>query len=393
MGLFDFLKKKTVQTETEIMKNISVSETMINVSSEKVEVNNKPISVKEDGHLPLSELLKDAMPSSQGLFPHEIIMLEYAPGFKTRNNSFQHFWYYQYSVTEPQSVLDSLYERGFVDVGDLKSALGKLKLPEIKEELKLLNQKVAGKKAELVDRLLENGNLEYLNEKYSERYFILTSKGEQELKENQYVSYLHRHRYMDVWEMNQRIAKTHYTYRDILWSYFNEQSGVHFQNFDFGFYRNIRLNMYQFIMEENKYKTAFQILCEVLSFDLSGLGNSEKTLFEWERTNPKYYLEVYNSRVKQFFPYESTIIEIAPAIATWFEEMQNILGLNDNEYRNAVVQALKDVHPPRRLFTDEECADIILAHIHKDFKILTDIYKRAEEREKARLQDIRARVK
>lgn len=64
--------------------------------------------------------------------------------------------------------------------------------------------------------------------------------------------------------------------------------------------------MYQFLMEENKPKTAFQMLCEVLSYDLSGLGNSERTLFEWERNDPKHYLMIYESRAEHFFPYEST---------------------------------------------------------------------------------------
>ena len=107
-------------------------------------------------------------------------MLEYAPHFKTTHNNFQNFLYWQYSVTEPQAILDSLFERGFTEVGDLRSALEKLKLPEIKEELKLINQKVTGKKAELIDRLMEFGDLAALGKKYSERYYVLTPKGEQE---------------------------------------------------------------------------------------------------------------------------------------------------------------------------------------------------------------------
>ena len=320
-------------------------------------------------------------------------MLEYAPHFKISNNSFQNFWYWQYSVTDPQSILDSLFERGFTKIGDLRSVLEKLKLSEIKEELKQFNQKVSGKKSELIDRLLEFGDIAVLNQKYSERYYALTSKGEQELRENQYVSYLHRNRYMTVWEMNQRIAMTHYPYRDILWGYFNEQSGMYFQNFDFGLYRNIRLNMYQFLMEENKPKTAFHMLCEVLSFDLSGLGNGEKTLFEWESSNPELYLMVYESMSKHFFPYKETTLIIPPAVSGWFAEMQIAFGLDDKDYREVLLKELQTVHPPRRIFTDEECADIVIANIHNDTYALTEIYEKAEIREKARLKEIKLRVK
>ena len=188
---------------------------------------------------------------------------------------------------------------------------------------------------------------------------------------------------MTVWEMNQRIEQTHYPYRDILWAYFNEQSVVHFQNFDFGLYRCTRLNMYKFLMEENKPKTAFHMLCEVLSFDLSGLRNGDKSLFEWEKSNPELYLMVYESRAEHFFPYEGTTLIIPPAVSAWFAEMQNTLGLDEKDYREAILKELREVHPPRKIFTDEECADIVIADIHNDTDTLSAIYKKAEKRERA----------
>lgn len=379
MGIFDFLKKKKVESSVKI--DISVKSPDIESSTEVFE----PIS--------LEILLADAIPSKQGLYPHEILMLEYAPTFKISNNYFQQFWYYQYSVKNPQAVLDSLYEKGFIAEGDLKDALEKLKVSEIKEELKHINQKVTGKKAELIDRLMVNADIDYLNRKYSERYFVCTFKGEQELKDNQYVSYLHRKKYMSVWEMNKKIADTHYPYRDILWGYFNEQSGIQFQNYDFGLYRNTRLNMYQFLMEENKPKTAFSLLCEVLSFDLSGLGNSEKYLFESERTDPKFYLMMYDSKSKHYFPYENTSLIIPPAVLGWFVEVQDILGLDDDEFKVALLEELGKVNPPQKIFTDEECADILIATIHEDVDILSEIYSKAEKRENKRIKEIKSKIR
>lgn len=376
MGLFDFLKKKKPapqNTNQEIGAKILLTES----------------SAEQNGPTPLSVLMKAAIPSKQGLYPHEVLMLEYAPHFKTSENNFQNFWYWQYSVTEPQSILDSLFERGFTKIGDLRSALENLKLPEIKEALKQSNQKVTGKKSELIDRLIEFGDLASLKQKYSERYYALTSKGKQELKENQYVSYLHKNRYMTVWEMNQRIARTHYHYRDILWGYFNEQAVIHFQNFDFGLYRCTRLSMYQFLMEENRPKAAFPMLCEVLSFDLSGLSNGDKPLLEWEQVNPKLYLTVYESRLEHFFPYKETTLIIPPAVSVWFAKMQTILGLGDRDYREALLKELQKIHPPRRIFTDEECADIVIANIHNDVDALIAVYNKAEIRERERIKKVK----
>lgn len=396
MGIFDFLKKKK-STESITIMDQPLSKT---VKAGDKEVNEKldvmislEISVDHDGPPPLRDLLKDATPSKQGLYPHEIVMLEYAPTYKTTKNNFQQFWYYQYSVTDPQSVLDSLFEKEFIKEGDLRSAIEKLKMPEIKEELKLIGQKITGKKADLIDRLMENVDLKVLDAKYSERYYVLTAKGEQELNENQYVSYLHKKRYMTVWEMNKRIANTHYPYRDILWAYFNEQAVLHFHDFDFGLYRNIRLDMYHFLMEENKPKAAFKMLCEVLSFDLSGLSNGDKILFESEKTDPKFYLTIYEGRFKHFFPYEKTSLLIPPGIAAIFVEMQNIFEFSDEEYREAILRELSEVHPPRRIFTDKEIANIIIAYMHDDTATLSMIYKNAEERERERLKEIKSKAK
>ena len=102
---------------------------------------------------------------------------------------------------------------------------------------------------------------------------------------------------------------------------------------------------------------------------------------------------IYESRAEHFFPYESTTLIIPPAVSAWFAEMQTTLGLVDNEYRNAIQNALRVVHPPRRVFTDEECADIIIADIRNDTETLSAIYTKAEKREIARLKQIKAGLK
>ena len=401
MGLFDFLKKKLAPPFSETQQSITPPSKPAYKEPVSTNANGKTIgevafekaSVEKNGPPPLSDLLKTATPSNQGLYPHEIMMLVYAPRFKTSNNNFQNFWYWEYSVTDPQSILNSLLERDFIKMGDLKSTLEKLKLPEIKEELKQINQKVTGKKAELVERLIEFGDHTVLNQKYSERYYALTPKGEQELNENQYVPYLHKNPYMSVWDMNRRIAETHHNYRDILWGYFNEQSLTHFKNCDFGLYRNTRLDMYQFLMEENKFNTAFSMLCEILSFDLSGLQNGDCFLFNLEDSNPKLYVEIYKSNLEYFFPYKETILTVPPAVAAWFEEMQITLGLDNKNYKEAIIKKLSNIHPPRRIFTDEECADILMASIRNDTTTLTKIYKEAEKREILKLEKIKSKMK
>lgn len=386
MGLFDFLKKKNTVLDASKPEQTKITDQHYTDATIKItHIKKEPISKTvensevQDETLSLSELIKSATPSKQGLYPHEIMMLEYAPHFKTKNNNFQNFWYYQYLVSEPQKILDSLFKRGFIEVGDLKSAIEKIKLPDIKEELKLINQKVSGKKDELIDRLIENGDIDYLNNKFNERYFRLTEKGEKELKDNQYVSYLHNHRYMSVWEMNERISKTHMPYRDILWGYFNEKSMEHFKNCEYGLYRCIRLNMHDFLCEEGKYKTAFHFLAEVISYDLSGLGNGDKFLSDNELFKETHY----RSRLVNFFRNEDEVT-VPPGIIRYFENLKYQLNLSEVEYIDYVYQEFSSIHIHDRVFNADECANIILSEIGLEKRKITQSYKEAEQRLKKR---------
>ncbi|MDE6596300.1 MAG: SAP domain-containing protein, partial [Oscillospiraceae bacterium] len=262
MGLLDFFKPKTnanhLPTEPNVTVNIQITKP-----------DKSPI-------IPLEERIKNVYPSANGLYPHEILMLYYANTYKTENNSFQRFWEYDYSVFEPQKVLDSLFKRGFICVADISVVLKKISVPELKEFLKKAECKTSGKKDELIIRILDKYSKEDLEKIFPVKYYALTSLGENELQQNEYVVYLHKHHYMSVCDMNIALNKSnfdHKLYRDIIWGHFNQQIMEYYKNTDFGLYRNIRLDMYNFLVEENRYKDAFWHLTEVASYDLSGLGN------------------------------------------------------------------------------------------------------------------------
>ena len=116
----------------------------------------------------LSKLIEKSHPSSNGLYPHEILVLLYAPRFFLWDNYFQCFWE-EYYVTDVQSILDSLMKRGFIEIGDLASILETRTCKELKEELKSQKIKSTGKKNELIDRLLSYGDIQKLDKKFSRK--------------------------------------------------------------------------------------------------------------------------------------------------------------------------------------------------------------------------------
>lgn len=346
MGLLDFIKKQLFAD--------SVRET--------VSTATEPSS--DEGSL--DSYIHSAFPSRNGLYPHEIMMLSCADSYKTINNSFPNYWKYDFAVSDPQAILTSLHERGFIDVGTVEDALSRLKVVELKEYLSRIGEKTSGKKDELIKRILENYDISELEHTLTERYYALTEKGKKELEENQYVTYLHRHRYMSIWEMNILLNSdnpSHLGYRDILWREFNKRSGEYFQTSDFGLYRNTRLNMHDFLIEEGKAKDALRFLVEVISFDLSGLGNGTKPIQTASLQNSLMKEIAFDSRMANFNFTEDNQVTLPPGIIRYFERIKETLGIPDAEFVGMVYDLFSKIHIHERVFNSQECANIILSEV------------------------------
>ncbi len=330
--------------------------------------------------IPLGIRLKHAYKSANGLYPHEILMLTYAPSFKTSNNSFQGFWIYEYSVTNPQTILDSLYSRGFICLADVRSSLKKLVVADLKELLSKVGQKTSGKKDDLIERVLEVYRTEDLESLFPDRYYALTELGEAELKQNEYVIYLHRHHYMSVWDMNIKLNINNPNclgYRDMLWGEFNKRSLDFAKEHRFGAYRNTRLDMHDFLLDEKKYKTALFHLCEVVSYDLSGLGNN------FVPSSSHYYSKegIYKSRIVNLFLSEDKKeVTLPPGIIRYFKNLYRELAMSDSEFTNFVYEQFARIRIYERIFTADECANVILSEIGLEERKIKGSYSVAKKR-------------
>lgn len=369
MGLFDFLKSKS---STEAAKD-SMSSTAQNHSKTQARVASQTEEVPS-----LESRLQNSTPSKRGLYPHEIMMLDYANTLKTGKNTFQAFWKFKYSVLKPQNVLDSLLHRGFIKVGSVSGCLERLKISELKDMLIKCNQKTTGKKSELIDRVLDCYSNESLEKMFKEKFYELTDMGKAELSENEYVPYLHRHDYMSVWDMNYYLYNdnpSHLSYRDIIWREFNKQSMKHFENWDFGLYRCIRLNMHSFLMEESKYESAMHHLLEVVAFDLSGLGNGEKDL----RKNPFLKDKLVEFKMVNFL-FEDNEVILPPGIVNYMKKLYDVLGMTDDEFRRYVYEDLATIKIHEQVFSNDECANILLSLLGIEERKINNSKKVAEMR-------------
>lgn len=361
MGLFDFLKKKNKQ-QTE---NIEV----------KIEVSMPEVSFGTGEIVPVEKRTAGQQQTCDGLYPHEILVLSYAPSFIANGeNTFAGFWWYRYGIKDVMKIVESLKNKGYVQTGTVKDAVNMEKLPAIKEVLKKHNLKVSGKKAELVERLLESVPEEELSLEFPKRPYKLTETGEEILKKYEWIPFIHSHTIEDlnIWNLTSLVQQPPYTkYRDKIWGYLNQRGGVYMKDGNFELYRNSRFTMSEFVADEGKKDIAFGLLCEVVAYDLSGLSNG----FRME------FMDIYS---KFFFPYENSNHTMAPGITKRIQDYGNELGWSGEELRQHLMDGIAKIQLPFRLFTNEECVDIVMAEIVEDKDRLNVIYHTAEVRFKKR---------
>ncbi len=367
MGLFDIFKKK---------KTVIIDGATDNNSSK----NERNIKVEVVDDIPsLDSRIKNSYPSENGLYPHEILMLEYAEVYKTCNNSFQSFWRWNYSVLEPQKVLDSLYERGFICLGSVKECLEKEKVTVLKELLSKKSEKKTGKKAELIDRILGVYANDELEKLFPEKYYALTDLGRLELQENEYVIYAHRKMYLSAWDVNILIHTTnnYATYRDVIWGELNRRCLEYIQSKNYGLYRNTRLNMYDFLIEEGKYIIALQQLVEVVSYDFSGLGNSEEKLESLDFSVE----ELAKFKMSNLFlDNETNEIIVLQGLLNYFERLKKELDLPKEEFVELIYEKFNMIQIRNRIFDGTECANILLYQLGLEDKKVDNSYENAYKR-------------
>lgn len=298
--------------------------------------------------------LKLSYPSDNGLKIPEILMLNFSHKYKVDNNNFQQFWYYEYGIDNPQELLTSLADRNFISIATAENSLINLKLNELKNLLKELGLKTNGKKEELISRIVNNSDDEWLDKKVNERNYELTEIGEKEIKQNEYVLYFHKIKFkygMSVWWMNQQLHKyPKKPFRDIMWEEFNKRIVEAMKRIEIGDYSSYirtKSQMCDFLFEENKFETALAILTEITYLDIN------------------VYLKSYFKN-REFNEYsrstENDIFNIKR-----FEVIKTKTNCSDNEFFKKLNSFFERYNVKKSIISGMDLSGIILLLINKDY--------------------------
>lgn len=293
-----------------------------------------------------------------GLSPLQILILSYIPSFKTNQTSYASFWNNRYGISNMNDMIQNLLKGGYAKVGDAKDSVSSLKVSELKELLRENNLPVNGSKNVLIDRVLKNCNEEYLSSKISERHYVITDIGAELLKKNEHIPYIHSHSIedLDIWSIHEMVKKNNnsqFSYRDLIWGYLNKRAIEHYQNHDYGLYRNTRLSQYRFLTEESKWEEALFFLADVIYCDVNDVSNSydfndrELLLFSYYTGAQLAYNVKYNKPV--------------PAMYGWLDQLKTELNITESELGDRLCLALERIQRlPLEYFTKKQSVELVM---------------------------------
>lgn len=221
MGFFDFLrpKKKLPKAKIEVTASEPTKEELDRQYKEYYQQQRQEQmrTQAEAAIKRYSELHNPILKDDAGLLPTEILMLSYYQKYSKGTNVAK-FWYYDYGITDVWPIIRKLESMGFA----------------------------------------ENGKL--------------TEKGKEEIKNNEYVYFWHRKAYAraasSLPEFCRAVnARRDIPYRDLIWGKYNK---LYLEAISSPKKcRDLRYSMYEFLVDEKKFKTAFSMLLEIPFYDMN----------------------------------------------------------------------------------------------------------------------------
>ena len=349
MGLFDFFINNTSANKTAPNQvNVFISDNLDNV-------------------IPVNERIVGMEPMCNGLYPHEVLMLSYAPKYSIEEKSFQSFWWNSYGVNDPSAVLESLRSRGFITVGGVEPTIENLKSAELKALLKTYDLKTSGVKEDLVKRIINEIPISELEQLYPIRYYVLTNMGQDIIDNEPCVLYIHQNPVdgLDIFSLSRLVhTKPYIPYRDRIWGHLNSLCEHYISRGDFGLYRNCLYRMATFLEEEGRTKDALKMLCEVLFCDANDMSNGYNPNFAY----------IYYDHMKP----ESVCIP--PGIINAVRNYQKKLNMSDDQLLDFMKQSMSRLENGLAMFTPDESFEIVKAKMFGDESMLSRIYSEAKSR-------------
>lgn len=186
-------------------------------------------------------------------------------------------WNYSLFVTDTLGIsntrqyLHKMIQQGYLEKASLELKLNTYTVKDLKLILQSSGNKISGKKQELVERLINTCDCEYLEKLFHVDYYTLSAKGKNLINDysDEWMLGNHRNWNIDYEEfIKEKEKDPKKSFFDICWKILN------FRTLDNDPYvgRNNYYYMYELLMEEKRYDYAIEELLRVIYIDVSGMG-------------------------------------------------------------------------------------------------------------------------
>lgn len=206
----------------------------------------------------------------------DIMLLEYCTygSYPNPKRGYPQLWKYRFNITDVNSALQSLEERGYIEFCSALDMLPKFTIAQLKDIAAQNGVAVKGKKAEILSAVSAILPAD-LEQTVKERKYQLTDKGRKVLAANEHVVFAYKNPWtgVSVDELKALAAEEKdVSARDLIWAEFNRRCCYLPTVGAWNEYRQVRYSMYIFLRQENRhlFMTSHVFLAEVLYIDLNG---------------------------------------------------------------------------------------------------------------------------
>lgn len=219
---------------------------------------------------------------------------------------------YECGIREPARYHRQMIEEGYLQASTIEDMVTALKMDILKEILKQLGLPVSGKKAELVERIMNANNEEIIHEYCRIQTYAISEKGKQFLQDHDAYLMLHRNKNWGIsWKEYDQCRREGYGFYDTIWGILNKRV---VNEPTMGLMRCDYYNMYEVLYQEGKRKNALEMLLRVIYIDFSGVCGME-------------FWDLYTSGVyskKEILDTYDVAVMIAPGLINSLDQYKDI---------------------------------------------------------------------
>lgn len=188
------------------------------------------------------------------------------------NNEYSRYFEFECGITNPRKYHKDLIKAGYLQQSPTKDVISSLKVTELKEICDSLGISKAGKKLDLINRIISFCPAEQIYSFAEEQLYSLSEKGSSFVREHEDYIQLHKHKNwgigLDEYIDFKQSLPFNGSFRDISWGIFNNRIIEYAK--EYGLLRNNYLNMSYLMKEESEYGEELKYLLYVLFLDICG---------------------------------------------------------------------------------------------------------------------------